>query len=112
MANTIYPIHRGINRPMTFKGLCAQYILYAAALLVSDLVVFVILYISGLSSWICLPLTFATGLGGLAWIYRLSRTYGAFGLLKKRARRRVPGAIVFYSRLPFICLHISGLKER
>ena len=47
MASSIYGINKGINKPIEFRGLKAQYIWYLAGGLVGLLVLFAILYISG-----------------------------------------------------------------
>ena len=104
MTTSVYHIHKGINRPIVFRGLRAQYILYAGGILVGDLLLFAILYISGVSSWICLPFTITLAAAGILAVYRLSHRYGEFGLLKHRAARRLPPALRSHSRHPFIHL--------
>jgi hypothetical protein len=52
---TVYHINKGINKPIVFKGLKAQYIAYLAVALVLLLILFAILYICGLSMYIILP---------------------------------------------------------
>ncbi|MBA4198951.1 MAG: hypothetical protein C0459_15510, partial [Chitinophaga sp.] len=48
MSNSVYQINKGINRSIEFKGLKAQYIWYLGGGLVVLLILFAILYISGL----------------------------------------------------------------
>ena len=45
MSNIIYSINRGINRPLEFRGLKAQYIWHLGGGLVAVLILFSILYI-------------------------------------------------------------------
>jgi hypothetical protein len=45
MATSVYRINKGINKPIEFKGLKAQYIGYLAAGLVLPLVMFAVMYI-------------------------------------------------------------------
>ncbi|HEY4334964.1 MAG TPA: DUF4133 domain-containing protein [Puia sp.] len=87
MTPIIYSINRGINQPLEFRGLKAQYILYAGGIVLSDLLLYAILYISGLSSWICLPICGGLGMAGIGWCYKCSRLYGGFGWMKKRAAK-------------------------
>ena len=56
MSTSVYNINKGINKPIEFKGLKAQYIGYLAAGLVVLLVLFAILYIIGVNMFICLGL--------------------------------------------------------
>jgi len=104
MTTSVYPIHKGINRPIVFRGLQAQYILYAGGILIGDLLLFAILYISGISSWICLSLAIILAIVGIGTAYRLSHRYGEFGLLKKKAARRLPKFLRSPSRNTFIHL--------
>ena len=91
--NSVYTINKGINKPIEFKGLKAQYIWYLGGGLVAVLVLFAVLYICGTNMFVCLLI--AIGLGSFLFIYmyRLSRTYGEFGLMKKMAKRAIPKVI-------------------
>lgn len=101
MPTTVYSTHRAINRPVQFKGLVAQYLVMAAASLVIDLLLFIILFIAGINALLDIILAF--GLGGAAILatYRLSRKYGEYGLMKQQARKKVPKYIRFRSRSIF-----------
>lgn len=59
--NSVYKINKGINRPIEFKGLKAQYIGYLAIGLVSLLILFTVLYIAGVNMFICLALIASLG---------------------------------------------------
>jgi len=101
MPTTIYDTHRAINRPVRFKGLVAQYLVMTAAALVLDLLLFIILYITGLNPLADMALAFGLGAAAVSTAYRLSRKYGEYGLMKKRARKKVPKYIRFRSH-PFL----------
>jgi len=103
--STVYHIHRAIARAVIFKGFQAQYILYAAAALIADLLLFIILYCCKVNPWVCIPFAIALGAAALYVIGRLSRKYGANGLAKLRAARRMPRHIFCPSRRPFIQLN-------
>ncbi|MFI5163332.1 MAG: DUF4133 domain-containing protein [Sphingobacteriales bacterium] len=96
-----YSINKGINRPIEFKGLKAQYIGYLGGGLVILLVLFAILYLIGCAVYFCI-LTIA-GLGSLLFfkVFGLSHKYGAHGLMKKNAARHVPNYLKFRSRKLF-----------
>jgi type IV secretory pathway TrbD component len=110
MTATIYPINRAINRPITFHGLKAQYIVYAGALIAGDLVFFVILFVAGVNNWICITISFGLGAFGVIRFYRLSLKYGEFGIARKKAARLMPHTIRFTSRNTFIHLNKNNEK--
>ncbi|MEZ2336417.1 DUF4133 domain-containing protein [Mucilaginibacter sp. RCC_168] len=97
----VYQINKGINKPIEFKGLKAQYIGYLAAGLVALLFFFAVLYISGLPIVICIILIGA--LGGILFfqVFKLSHKYGQHGLMKYTAKRYLPGYLKFNSRQVF-----------
>ena len=99
MSNSVYQINKGINRSIEFKGLKAQYIWYLGGGLVVLLILFAILYISGLGIFFCLPFIAVLTTALFMHIYKLSRTYGEHGMMKKIARRSVPDVIKSYSKV-------------
>lgn len=98
---TTYTINKGINRPIEFRGLKAQYIYVLAVGLAVLLVGFTVMYILGVPVYICLPLVLAIGGGLFTGVYRLSHRFGQHGLMKAMAYRQVPAAIVGHSRKVF-----------
>ncbi len=108
MTTSVYLINKGINKPILFRGLQSQYILYAGAILVGDLILFALLHVAGLSPWIDLPLALALGATGILTVYHLSHRYGVYGMLKRRAARCLPQALRSRSRQPFIHLQKRG----
>jgi hypothetical protein len=104
MATSVYSINKGINKPIEFKGLKAQYIWYLAAAILLLLIVFAILYICGVNAFLCLAVVATCGCGVFAQVYRLSRKYGAHGMMKALARRRVPRVVKIRSRKIFVQL--------
>lgn len=97
MANSVYHINKGINKPIEFKGLKAQYIWYLGGGLVTLLILFAIVYIAGVNIFLCLFIIFS--LGGLLfmYVYKLSHKYGQYGLMKKIARKAIPRVVKSYS---------------
>ena len=98
MTTSVYPTYRAMGRPLEFRGFKGQYILFAAAALVSDLLLFVILYCCRVAPWICIVLVFGLGAAALWAIAALSRRFGADGLMKHLAAKRLPRTIRFDSR--------------
>ncbi|MBK0379289.1 DUF4133 domain-containing protein [Mucilaginibacter segetis] len=96
-----YQINKGINRPIEFKGLKAQYIGYLGAGLVGLLLLFAILYLIGLAVYLCILII--AGLGSFLFykVFGLSHQYGQHGLMKRNARRYLPDYLKFSSRRLF-----------
>ena len=101
MSNSVYQINKGINKPIEFKGLKAQYIWYLGGGLVALLILFAIIYIIGVNVFICLALIISLSTALFMYVYKLSRTYGEFGFMKKVARKAVPKVIKSYSIILF-----------
>jgi hypothetical protein len=102
----IYQINKGINRPIEFRGLKAQYIAYLAIGLAVLLVAFSVMYIAGVPVYLCVPVVLLAGSGLFMGVYRLSHRYGQYGLLKAIAFRQVPTAIILRSRKVFVRLNV------
>ena len=102
MANSVYKINKGINMPIEFKGLKAQWIWYLGAGVLILMILFAILYILGVNSYLCVGLILIAGSFLLFQIYRFSNKYGEYGLMKKIARRKIPKRIKIYSRKIFM----------
>lgn len=101
MSASIYIINKGINKPIEFKGLKAQYIWYLGGGLLGILILFAILYICGMNTFVCLTVVLVSGGGLFVYVYRLSHTYGEHGMMKKVARRSLPKVIKARSRQLF-----------
>ncbi len=101
MAGNVYPINKGINKSVQFKGLQAQYIWWLGGVVIGGMIVFAALYIIGLSAYLCIPLVGGLGAIGIARVYRMSRRFGEYGLMKWRARSNVPKVIHARSRRLF-----------
>ncbi|MBL7858182.1 MAG: DUF4133 domain-containing protein [Cyclobacteriaceae bacterium] len=99
--NSIYKINKGINKPIEFKGLKAQYIGYLGAGAIILLILFAVLYISGVNMFVCLGLIVILGILLFMGVYHLSDTYGQHGLVKKLARRNIPVFLKAKSRKIF-----------
>ena len=101
MSTSVYQINKGINRPIEFKGLKAQYIWYLMGGLIGLLILFAILYISGLNTFLCLGIIATCGTGLFIHVYRLSRKYGEHGMMKALAKRSIPKVVKSYTRKVF-----------
>ncbi len=104
MATSVYSINKGINKPIEFKGLKAQYIWYLGGGLLVLLNLFAILYITGVHTFICLGIIIICGTGLFLHVYRLSHRYGEHGMMKAIARRSIPSVVKNYSRTVYTSL--------
>lgn len=109
--STVYEVNKGINRSIEFKGIKAQYIIYLAAGLVSLLLLFAILYVIGISIYLCLGIVIPSGAGLFIAVQRLSKKYGEHGLLKKAAQKRLPAYIKSSTREIFIRLRHAANEQ-
>lgn len=101
MNTSVYTINKGINKPVEFRGLKAQYIWYLGGGLIILLILFAILYICGVNTFVCLGIIIISGTALFMYVYKLSRRYGEHGMMKALAKKRVPGVIKNYSRKTF-----------
>ncbi len=102
MSNSVYQINKGINKSIEFRGLKAQYIWYFGGGVLGLLILFAILYIIGVNSFVCLGIILIGGTVLTIKIYALSNTYGEYGMMKKLARRSVPKVVRSKSRDIFL----------
>ena len=100
----VYEINKGVNRSMEFKGIKAQYIIYLAIGLVLLLLLFAILFMAGVNTYVCVLIILPAGAGLYFTVQRLSHKYGEHGLMKKAAQRKLPAAIESRSRKLFVQL--------
>lgn len=108
--SSVYKINKGINKPIEFKGLKAQYIAYLAIGLIGLLILFAVLYITGVNMFLCLALTAALGTALFMTVYRMSDKYGQYGLLKKMAKRSIPVFLKVSSRKVFLKLSLKNFQ--
>lgn len=99
--NSVYKINKGINKPIEFKGLKAQYIGYLGAGVVGLLIIFAMLYITGVNMIVCVVIIAILGTTLFMVVYKLSDTYGQCGLVKKLAKQSIPDYLTIRSRSIF-----------
>lgn len=89
-----YNINKGIGRTVEFKGLKAQYLFIFAGGLLGTLILVMILYMTGVNSYICLLL--GAGCSSLiVWkTFSLNNKFGEHGLMKNGARKKHPRYII------------------
>lgn len=102
MPGSVYHINKGVNRSIEFKGLKAQYIWYLAGGLLALLILYAILYIIGLNSFICIGIIVTAATFLFSYVFKLSRKYGEHGMMKSMARRNIPRIVRCKSRKCFL----------
>lgn len=108
--SSVYSINKGINKPIEFKGLKAQYIWWLGGGLLVLLILFAVLYICGVNSFICIGIIIICATALFMQMYKLSRKFGQYGMMKAVARRSLPRIIKSYSRKPYLNLTPSISK--
>ena len=94
-----FSINKGIGRSVEYKGLKAQYLFIFAGGLLALFVVYVIMYISGVSQWFCIGFG-VTAASALVWLtFHLNAKYGQYGLMKLAAVKYHPRYIINRLRL-------------
>lgn len=88
--STVYKINKGINKSIEFKGIKAQYIIYLASGMVGLLLLFAILYVIGVNSYICMGIVIPSAICLYIGVQRYSKKYGEHGLLNYSARKQLP----------------------
>ena len=94
-----FNINKGIGRSVEYKGLKAQYLFIFVGGLLALFVVFVIMYIVGISQWICIGFGVVAA-SILVWLtFHLNAKYGQYGLMKLAAVKYHPRYIINRLRL-------------
>ncbi len=113
MAEKVYTINKGINKAIEFRGLKAQYIWWVAGITLGSLGFYIALYVAGLGGYVGISLMMGLATLAIGRVFRISKRYGQYGMMKWAARRRVPRALVSRSRKVFILMrrsYGSGVK--
>ncbi|MDD3039278.1 DUF4133 domain-containing protein [Bacteroides sp.] len=95
-----YSINRGIGKPVEFKGLKSQYLFIFAGGLLAVFVVFIILFMAGVSQWVCIGFGVTAALLLVWQTFQLNEKYGTHGLMKVTARKRHPQYIISRKAIP------------
>ena len=88
--SSVYQINKAVGRPVVFRGLVAQYIWWLAMALVGCLLLFALLYLFGLGLFVCIGVVFVAAGFSIWKVYRLNKTFGEHGMMKKMAQRAIP----------------------
>jgi hypothetical protein len=85
-----YMINKGIGKSVEFQGLKSQYLFIFAGGLLAVFIIFVVMFMAGVSQWICIGFGMIAA-SVLVWLtFSLNTRYGEHGLMKALARRQHP----------------------
>ncbi len=96
-----------VRRWVLSLRLKAQYIWYLGIGLLVLLILFAILYIIGVNTYVCLALIIILGTILFMRVYKLSNKYGEHGMMKQAAKRIVPNVLKSRLRKMFINLKVK-----
>jgi hypothetical protein len=85
-----YPIHKGVDKTVEFKGLTAQYLVYFVVGVLALFVVFVVMQVLDCPVFINLFIIGVLSIALIGGIFHANKKYGKYGLMKQRARSRCP----------------------
>lgn len=88
--SSVYIINKGVNKPVVFRGLKAQYIWWLAIGLGGLLVLFALMYIAGVPVVICMVIILLAGSLLFYYVYRMNHRYGEHGMMKALAKKSTP----------------------
>ncbi len=91
--SSVYYINKGVNKPVVFRGLKAQYIWWLAIGLGGLLMLFAFLYIAGVPVVICMTIILIAGILLFWYVYRANKRYGEYGMMKELAKKATPKRI-------------------
>jgi hypothetical protein len=85
-----FKINKGINKPVEFKGLKSQYLMYMAMGILGVFLIFIVIYLLGVNRYISLCFAFGSSLFLIYYIFYLNNTYGEHGVMKLAAKKNRP----------------------
>jgi len=106
MENSVYLINKGINKSIEFRGLKAQYIWYLGGGIMLLLILFSIMYLCGVNTYLGVVIILIAGALLVTKIYAMSNKYGEHRLMKEMAKKGIPKLVRCNSRKIFITLKV------
>lgn len=95
----VYPVFRGVDNELEFRGLRGKYFYYAVGGVIGSIFLTLLLYILGINLFLALLLMVATGCGVLFYTYSANKKYGRWGDVKQPVRTLKPHFV--YQTRPF-----------
>jgi hypothetical protein len=91
-------VNKGINKPIEFKGLKAQYIWWLGGGILGLLFLFACMYIIGINIFVCVLIIGCLGILLFVIVYKMSNRYGEHGMMKRAAAKAIPKSLSCCSR--------------
>ncbi len=91
-----FPVHRGADNEIEFRGLRGQYFYYAAGGLIGSVFLTLFGYIVGLPPLFAIAILLAGSGATLGWCYRSNARYGRYGADKWTVQRLKPHFVCQY----------------
>ncbi len=89
-----FQINKGINKPVEFVGLKSQYLIIFAVGLLAVIILFMVMYVSGVPQTICIGFALISA-PVLVWqTFSLNSKHGTHGLMKLQAVKRYPRRLI------------------
>jgi hypothetical protein len=85
-----YPIHKGVDKTVEFKGLTAQYLAYFVGGVLALVVFFAAMRALDIPVFLNLAIVGVLLAGLVGGVFRANKKYGKYGLVRKRARNACP----------------------
>lgn len=89
-----FTINKGINKPVEFMGLKSQYLFIFAGGLLGIIILFMVLYMSGMSQSVCIGFALITAPLLIWQTFSLNKKYGTHGLMKLQAVKKYPRRLI------------------
>lgn len=89
-----YTIHKGVDKPVEFKGLQSQYLFIFAGGLIGVFLLVVVLYMGGVNQLVCVGIGAVLGLTLVLLTFRMNEKFGTHGLMKLLATKLHPRRII------------------
>ncbi len=89
-----FTINKGINKPVEFKGLKSQYLFIFAGGLLGIIILFMVMYMSGVPQTACFGFALITAPLLIWQTFSLNRKYGSHGLMKLQSVKRYPRRLI------------------
>lgn len=100
-----YEIHKGVDKPVEFKGLQSQYLFILCGGLLAVFILFALLYMGGVSQWACIGFGATAAAVLLFLCFRLNARFGRYGLMKLAAARYRPRRIIHRKKIQRLIKH-------
>lgn len=89
-----FGINKGIGKSVEFHGLKSQYLFIFAGGLLSVFVILVVMYMAGVSQWVCIGFGVVAASVLVMLTFNLNARYGEHGLMKLMAKRQHPRYLI------------------